>query len=474
MVLAVGVGAPCWAEIGSKLISEQQAQQFGLTRAWTAQVELNHARNHVVRGILADDQLFVLTSAGLLQSLDAETGRTLWTVQVGNADYVSLGPTASAEYVALLNGSTLYVLDRTSGRPVLVRKIGGGPGAGPALADKYVFVPLINGRIEGYRLHDETRRPWYYQSFGQTLVTPLGTPESFVWSTSRGWLYVGDASDPNRPAVRYRLETRGPFDAPPAYLKPMLYAISAAGELYALDENTGQLEWKFVTGYPADRSPAAVGQCVYVTSQRPALYCIDAATGVPRWEAPSVAQFAAAGKTRVYGVDPFGALVAIDAATGSLAVRMMPGGPINALVNDQTDRLYLVSDGGLVQCLHEIGVTEPVRYQQAPPAAAPPDDEGPQAVPPPYQPQQPAPQVQPQQPPSPVESPFAPASPAGDENPFGEADVAGGGAQPATPTPPAATRQPATTEPPAATTQPPPAEENPFGLEGDNPFDFGE
>jgi hypothetical protein len=35
----------------------------------------------------------------------------------------------------------------------------------------------------------------------------------------------------------------------------------------------------------------------------------------------------------------------------------------HALVNDQTDRLYLVSSDGIVQCLHERGAQEPVYYQ---------------------------------------------------------------------------------------------------------------
>ncbi len=450
-VLLLVAAAPCRAQLGRQLIAESTAQRFGLTRAWTAQVELDRTRHHVVRGVLAGDQLFVLTSAGLVHSLDAETGRTLWTVQVGNSDYVSLGPATSAEYVAVLNGSTLYVLNRKSGALEMERPVGGGPGAGPALADGYVFVPLINGRIEGYQLHEEGAKPWYYQSFGQTLVTPLGTPESIVWSTSNGSLYVGEVRHGKRPNVRFRLETDGPFDAQPSYREPTIFAISAAGELYALNERTGVLLWKFVTGYPSARSPAAVGPSVYVTSDRPALHCVDADTGALHWEADGVAQFAAAGKSRVYGVDPYGALVALDAATGAPTAHTMPGGPINTLVNDQTDRLYLVSNGGLVQCLHEVGINEPVHYQQQSPPPAAPAGEGPEAVPPAYQQATtPAPQPQPQ--------PTPPSQPG---NAFG----AFGSSQPAGPTPPAASPPPVTATPPA--------EENPFGMEDEgNPFDF--
>jgi hypothetical protein len=58
---------------------------------------------------------------------------------------------------------------------------------------------------------------------------------------------------------------------------------------------------------------------------------------------------------------------------------------LTTLVNDQTDRIFLVNDRGLVQCLHEIGVNEPTLYRQpvAPPAAeaAPTAGEKPPAPP---------------------------------------------------------------------------------------------
>jgi hypothetical protein len=92
------------------------------------------------------------------------------------------------------------------------------------------------------------------------------------------------------------------------------------------------------------------------------------------WEAAGVAQFAAASRNRVYGVDDFGGLVVLDATTGSRIGHLPTGGTINALVNDQTDRLYLISQQGTVQCLHEIGAKEPIYHvvpePQTPPAEA--------------------------------------------------------------------------------------------------------
>jgi outer membrane protein assembly factor BamB len=355
------------ASYAGRLVSRDDARHLGLERAWFAQVRLDRSRNQVERAVLANDRLDVLTTAGVVQELNAQTGETLWTTSVGNASYPNLGPAVSEQFVALINGSTLFVLDRTDGRPVKVRRVGGAPGAAPALTKSHVLVPLLNGRVEGYPLDKEVVTPWYYQSFGRAKVPPSTTADSVVWATDSGHLYIAGAEDLS---VRSRLETGSEISAPSAHRKPYVFVAAVSGEVFGVEEDTGRKLWKYATGYTITRAPAAVADRVYVTSDEPALHAIDAKTGVSMWEAPRVAQFAAASRNRVYGVDDLGALVVLDAATGATVDRMPTDVTTRALVNDQTDRLYLVSQDGAVQCLREIGAKEPLYHQ---PAATEPD-----------------------------------------------------------------------------------------------------
>ena len=64
-----------------------------------------------------------------MQDFNALTGAIYWTAPIGNENYPSLGPACNDKYVAVMNGSTLYILDRTDGRPVNIRRIGGAPGS---------------------------------------------------------------------------------------------------------------------------------------------------------------------------------------------------------------------------------------------------------------------------------------------------------------------------------------------------------
>jgi hypothetical protein len=163
--------------------------------------------------------------------------------------------------------------------------------------------------------------------------------------------------------MRFRLETGSEILAPPAYKKPLIFVASLAGDVFAGQETTGKRQWKYSTGFPVSRSVAPVGDVVFATSDEPALHCIDAKTGSVIWVAPHVMQFAAASKTRVYGVDDLGGLVVLDAAKGSVIGRITSDHPIHTLVNDQTDRLYLISQDGVIECLREIAAKEPLYHQ---------------------------------------------------------------------------------------------------------------
>ncbi len=440
VALLVGSADAANAQLSSGLITRQQAASVGLTRAWFARAAVDPGRSRVVDWILSNDELLIVTDSGVIQAIDANTGATRWTTQFGNPNFPSLGPAANDEFVAVINGSTLYLLERAGGRIVVSRPVGGVPGACPALSKDYVFVPTLGGLIEGYPLASDAPvgSRWFYQSFGRTTVPPLVTPDRVVWTTDAGYLYVGGADDPG---VRFRLETRAEFVARPAYRAPLIYAASLVGEVFAVDEHEGKLAWKFVTGYPTYRAPAAVGDRLFVSSEEPTLHCVDANSGAQQWEVPGISQFATATKSHIYGLDRFDTIHILNIADGAPVGRIFSGGALTALVNDQTDRLFLISEKGLVQCLHEIGADKPMHYVERPAVETKPTEPATKE----YQGDgQPAasPAPKPAASPAAIAPAAKPAKVDKSDNPFGA---------------------------PAQAT-PPPVESNPFGTGDENPF----
>jgi outer membrane protein assembly factor BamB len=394
------------------MITEPLAAQHGLSRTWFTQIQVDRARGRVAHVILHGGTLFVQTDQGVLHAVDAETGQTLWAEQVGNRNHPSLAPAANENLVAVVNGSNLFILNRFNGKLLWQTQIDGAPGAGPALSSQRAYVPTVNGLVYSYRLKPvqnplqelgkisqktpeqesaevaERRQafrlqqaylpPLVCQSTGRSLVQPIVTrqkagEEYLAWSTDRGYLYVGriNRQEEDRFTVAYRLETNGEIVAPPTYLPPdpnvvgdsgVIYAVSKDGFVHAVRERDGESLWRFPTGEPLVQPASVVDQQVYVPTQPGGMYCLDAKTGKQVWWTPQVVQFVAASKDRVYASDKTGQTLVLDAKNGSRLDTIAATAPLVKLINAETDRIYLVAETGLIQCLHETEQSEPIRH----------------------------------------------------------------------------------------------------------------
>ena len=360
LILSAVGGAP-QAFSADPLLQPQVASQVGLQRAWFSQVRVDRARSRVISWTLDNEQLFALTSAGAIDAIDAKSGRTLWVSDAGRPDRPSAGLAAGAAHVALVNGSILYVLDRSDGHLLWTREIGNVALAAPGVGGDFVFIAQMSGRVEGFSLEDPKLHAWQYQSTGHIFQPPRISGEFFSWSTDRGQLYFGVATGPK---VLLRVETDDEIVSAPSVHGKKLFATSLGGYLYCFDLASGDELWRFSAGLPIVSPPTAIDNRVYVATESHVLYAIDSAEGRQIWSSAGVAQFVAQGAQHVYGLDQFGTLLILDSATGKVVNRISADERFSAVVNDQSDRLYLVSESGLIQCFHEIGASEPTLQAQ--------------------------------------------------------------------------------------------------------------
>jgi hypothetical protein len=405
-----------------------------------AELQAIGVQTKAITTVVPEITLYITTDNGFMHAINGETGATRWVIPVGREDFPTFAPAANDYFVAAINGITLYVFNAMDGRLAWSRRLTHAPGAGPAITYEYVHVPMVPGQMESFPLLDSRIRPRVYQSFGRALLQPTATPSSLIWATDRGFMYV---SNGDRPGTRFRLETSDEIVARPAWLPPnLVVTVSLDGDVYMVNEFTGALVWRFSTGDPIGQPPVAIDTDVYVITNNHTLFHLSAQTGGSGagalWSTLGVGKFLAASKERLYCLDPTGRLMILDRATGGRIVTL----PMNLreveVLNEQTDRLFFVSEVGLVQCYHEVGLEYPVIHSG-------PGTEAPAAQP----------QVKQQTLPAAAPEAEAPVDPFGGGvvDPFGGggADPFGGGA-PADPAPAA----------------PPAAEPDPFG--GDDPF----
>ncbi len=394
----------------SELITEITARQHGLTRPWFTQVALDQGQGHLTGMELFEGVLYAQTDKAVIHALDAETGRTLWWRQVGDPKHPTMTPGVNREFLAVINGSRLYVLNRLTGELLLEREVTGAPGAGPAVSAKRVYVPMTMGMLLAYRLakvekpkdesdadltaedkaqpdnssvlrlKQKTPPPMFCQSNGKALVQPIVTRENaaeefVVWPTDRGFLNLArvDRKTEDGLALKYRLSTGAPIVGRAAYVPPdpkllgdsgLIITASRDGFVYAFRDKDAKNVWRFSLGDPIVETPAVIGDRVYATAQLGGMYCLALKTGAPIWTAPGIIQFVAASKSRVYATDRIGRIIVLNAATGA-RLDAIPTETIPLkLLNTVTDRIYLGDDGGLIQCLHEAEQREPLIYSK--------------------------------------------------------------------------------------------------------------
>ncbi len=421
----------------NEIVTEAVAQRYGLTRAWVTQAQVNRGQGRLQAVVLYDGVLYAQSNRATLEAIDAETGQKLWSKMIGQPNHPNLPPSAYRDLVATINGSTLYVMNRYTGDILYQTTINGAPCGGPALSSKRAYVPTVSGMILAYRLEpvtdpakelgkinpnaaemsedekkeaakkaEEERRenirirqgyipPLACNSTGRALVPPLVTAqnpdEEFVtWGTDRGYLYVGRIDRRSKDAFepKHRVPTNGTFSSPPAYLPAdpkvlgdsgVIYAGSSDGYVYAMLERGGELQWKFATSDPVIDSPVVIEDRVYATTEFGGMFCIDAKTGKPIWFAPDLLHFVAAGKQRVYAADKVGCLRILDARNGTLLDSLPTSAMPIMISNGKTDRIYLATEGGTIQCLRDVEQPNPIVYNES--RKPPLDDDQPTVLP---------------------------------------------------------------------------------------------
>jgi outer membrane protein assembly factor BamB len=340
--------------------------------------------------------IYVQSRRGVLHAIDARTGRTLWVTQVGSREKPSEAPAANQNYVAVINGTTLYVLNRRDASLEFRKELTDVPSAGIAIGEEWVYVPMISGNIVAYKLPDitlhaapptekplpgppkakdsddrarklrEIQREDYavgrvpsmtYSSYAPVTLPPLVTRHRLAWAESRGRVYLAQK---DAPVAHNRFDALLPITAPLTYWPSHIFAASRDGYIYAVHEHRGEASWRFSVGEPLLHPPVPMDDAVYAIAETGGMFCLDMANGQRRWWVPGIRDFLAASATRLYVGDNTGALQVLDrksgAQVGSLRINRLD----LHVLNLRTDRVFVGTSSGVLQCLHEINQTEPL------------------------------------------------------------------------------------------------------------------
>jgi outer membrane protein assembly factor BamB len=395
--------------------------RLNLQVGWQTVLPTDGTRDGVFSFQMAGKQVLVQTRSGLVVALDRDSGATLWRARIGKP-YESLQPLGwNAKSVFAAHGSWLFALDRNTGQVQWQYPLPDAVAAAPVADDQQIYLSLTAGQASVYLLPPESRRETlpaassknflpqtleaparpsalHKSSSGTTTgaVGPLSsaiqasrnvatgprpiflrdfragtglevgallTPFEVLWTGAGGSVMVLPRT-PDIPLRPYRFPTEGPISVQPGQWGETAYVASHDGNLYALDIPTGRLLWRFTGGNPIKQKPIVTNDDVYIAPQGSGLHRLDRATGQEYWHNAAAVRFLAANPKFVYAADRSNRLLVLDRARGTQLSAYDGTRDFNVpLANEQTDRLFLAGENGLLLCLHDRGYEAPVRMK---------------------------------------------------------------------------------------------------------------
>ena len=299
--------------------------------------------------------LYTIGSNGMLECRNAETGEPVWMSLVGRASlpFSELG--VDEKFVTVVNGGNLIQIDASNGQTIREVRTEGAPAFGALNSGDFAVVPLIGGGVEGYSLYDPDRIPFRERVSGTTLAMPTKAPNSSktAWGTSKGYVYVMELQ--GEPSVQFRLDTDGIVSGRIAAASNNRFFFgSESGQVYGIHATrTGKVLWSQPFAEPFYNRPLVFEAQVLIRSTYGNLFSLSVENGLQTWNGsvPNIGHLLGVLADRIYATTMSGGLVVLDLKTGQKLATFNNIRPEHFIVNNLTDRLYLVSNGGDVQCI---------------------------------------------------------------------------------------------------------------------------
>lgn len=396
--------------VAATLPTESQLERAGLTRQWNAVVPLADASEQVIRISKADNQLFAQTNQGIFYAFDAETGARQWSTRLGATSPFSLPVASNSSLVFVPNQDHLLGLDRRYGRIVFNVLLESVATSAPVADDELVMVGILGKKIAAYDIKKQ-RIVWNVASNEPVVSRGILTPRVVAFAAQDGQLFV-IANQELRNTVLYRFEAGGAISASLGTLGTRtLLAASQDNNIYALDLYTGDQKWTFPTDGAIASDFLVSGDMIYALNRAGTLTAIDLnqfwavkdpSGGIaglfpsdqmqkakekaaeldeqqfrnfavlPRaaWERRGVyGELLALTPKRIILRDSNGSAYIVGRGTGDellSPVEMLNSAGLDlrpfklSFTNEANDRVYMASPQGLIICLREINLVQPV------------------------------------------------------------------------------------------------------------------
>jgi len=242
---------------------------------------------------LYGDTLFAAAANGVVEAIDATTGKRRWKRDVETEISGGVGVGGDLVIVGTVKGKVI-ALDAATGRELWTARVSSEVLAPPAADWDVVVVATLDGKLNGLDVSSGERR-WTHDS-SMPLLTLRGTAapilvEGVVYAAQANGRVLAVKADTGTvlwdgriatPQGQSEIERAVDIDGRPLLIGPGLYAVSYQGKLGALNTANGRTMW-------ARDASSYVGIAegfgnIYVSESTGAFSAYEVAGGALRWQ----------------------------------------------------------------------------------------------------------------------------------------------------------------------------------------------
>jgi len=333
---------------------------------WTYDTGVGADEQHLnLAPVYKDGRLFVADAEGEVTALQADNGRTVWSV---NLDIQASGGPGLGEGLVLIGSrdAEVVAMNAENGTELWRTRVSSEVLAAPVAANGRVVVRTIDGKVVGLDAANGEQK-WIYQREIPVLTlrgtsAPVVSGTAVLCGMAGGKLVALDIVSGDLlweatiavPTGRSELERLADIDGDPLLTDGIIYVATYQGEIAALAERSGSMLWrrKFssYSGMAADRYN------VYASDSEGLVWALDADNATARWKQDglrnrSLSSVAVVGNVVAVG-DFEGYVHFLSTDDGSLLGRTSVGSaPITRGMLVVGDTLYVQADDGELAAL---------------------------------------------------------------------------------------------------------------------------
>jgi outer membrane protein assembly factor BamB len=272
---------PAFGKTQSRINATSEIVSPPLTLAWEHDITSGMGYGSP---IIIDSVVIATNMRGELYAINANTGKRIGWVSVGDAIHGSPAIDGSVAYTATTNSrESLVAFDLVEGK-VLWKKDYGDIEATPLLLDGKLFfgntsgiffcIDKINGEFDWrFRLPDNTKR--------KGIRSAATTSDSLViFGAEDGTIYALDA---RYGTERWSYRTHAPIFASPAVKDGTVYFGNMEGNFFALNTKDGKPLWQFSTGASIFATASFAGSLVLIGTTGGMMYALRTNDGSMAW-----------------------------------------------------------------------------------------------------------------------------------------------------------------------------------------------